>query len=73
MLLKLTKGETDEHLVAEILKNSSSLSSIKVHRVLRLPMRDSSSNLPLVLVELDTVDHENAVIKGNSSEHFINI
>ncbi len=60
-------------MVAEVLKKSANLSSIGVNRVIRLPMHASSSLKSLVLVELDTVEHENAVIKGKSGDNFTNV
>ena len=72
--LRKPKGqETDESLVAEVLKKSANLSAMEVKRVIRLPMHDASSMKSLVLVELDTIEHENAVIAGKSGVDFINI
>ena len=64
-LRKPKGGETDEDLVAEVLRKSANLSAMACRRAIRLPMLDSSMK-SIVLVELDTVEHENAVIKGKS-------
>ena len=66
-LEKPKDGETDEDIVARLLMKSTNLTAVSVRRAIRLPMLQENSLKSLVLVELDTMDHENQVIEGRDN------
>ena len=56
----------DKELVIGLLSKSTNISAMSVRRVVRLPMSQESTRRSLVLVEVDTIEHENEIILRKS-------
>ena len=65
-LEKPKEGQTDEEMIADLLSHSTNISALSVRRAIRLPILQENSLRSLVLVEVDTVEHENEIILEKS-------
>ena len=65
-LEKPREGQMDKELVIGLLSKSTNISAMSVRRVVRLPMSQESTRRSLVLVEVDTIEHENEIILRKS-------